>query len=487
MPKYFQIGGNIADRENRDKAPGMKLVVATEDDQIVNVEVDPGTEVENFKAILQAETDVPTGDQILMAGGKVVQSGTLSGNGLGDNDVVMLIKKQAAGASAGAGASGGNPLAVNPSDGSAVNPGEYIRFLKGDAAQLSQIAQVLPELHSAVMRDDHAEFQRIMRALHQKKMEQEARRKAEIDLLNADPFDMEAQRKIQEMIDQSNVNENYEMAMENTPEAFGSVIMLYVDMEVNGHPLKAFVDSGAQMTIMSLGCAQRLGLERLIDKRWQGVAKGVGTQKIIGRVHQAPIKVADKHLACAITVLEKEQDMDFLLGLDMLKRHQCCIDLEKNALASAPRMCRCPSSARLTSPRMRGPRTSRSSRPPLLLPVRVPVRVPPPRRLEETTRRLPSSWSSGSRRSSASRRCPRRAVTRSTPRPSCSAGDFDDDFDDATRKQSVYLLIKVRRHRSVGGFVSPLGTPTFTRPPSAPPSGGRRRRSLRMAGQTPAR
>ena len=310
----------------------MKLVVATEDDQIVNVEVDPGTEVENLKAILQAETDVPTGDQILMAGGKVVQSGTLSGNGLGDNDVVMLIKKQAAGASAGAGASGGNPLAVNPSDGSAVNPGEYIRFLKGDAAQLSQIAQVLPELHSAVMRDDHAEFQKILRLLHQKKMEQEARRKAEIDLLNADPFDMEAQRKIQEMIDQSNVNENYEMAMENTPEAFGSVIMLYVDMEVNGHPLKAFVDSGAQMTIMSLGCAQRLGLERLIDKRWQGVAKGVGTQKIIGRVHQAPIKVADKHLACAITVLEKEQDMDFLLGLDMLKRHQCCIDLEKNEL-----------------------------------------------------------------------------------------------------------------------------------------------------------
>ena len=86
------------------------------------------------------------------------------------------------------------------------------------------------------------------------------------------------------------------------------------------------------MTIMSLGCAQRLGLERLIDKRWQGVAKGVGTQKIIGRVHQAPIKVADQHLACAITVLEKEQDMDFLLGLDMLKRHQCCIDLEKNEL-----------------------------------------------------------------------------------------------------------------------------------------------------------
>ena len=39
------------------------------------------------------------------------------------------------------------------------------------------------------------------------------------------------------------------------------------------------------MTIMGAKTAERLGLMRLIDRRFAGVAKGVGTGKILGRVH----------------------------------------------------------------------------------------------------------------------------------------------------------------------------------------------------------
>ncbi|CCH58656.1 hypothetical protein TBLA_0A08670 [Henningerozyma blattae CBS 6284] len=151
--------------------------------------------------------------------------------------------------------------------------------------------------------------------------------------LMSNPDDPENQKKIVELINQQEIDEQMRNALEYTPEVFTQVNMLFINMEINGHPVKAFVDSGAQTTIMTPKIAELTGLSRLIDKRFKGEARGVGVGKILGKIHQAQVKIETQFIPCSFTVLET--DVDILLGLDMLRRHQAIMDLERDVLKIA--------------------------------------------------------------------------------------------------------------------------------------------------------
>ena len=64
----------------------------------------------------------------------------------------------------------------------------------------------------------------------------------------------------------------------------------------------------------------------LLDTRFAGMAVGVGSSRILGRIHIADLEIGGTVLPCSFTVLE-DNKVDLLFGLDNLKRHQCCIDL----------------------------------------------------------------------------------------------------------------------------------------------------------------
>lgn len=154
--------------------------------------------------------------------------------------------------------------------------------------------------------------------------------------LSENPNDVIANEYFEKKLKDRQILEQYRKMMDEYPESMGRVLMLYIECELNGHKFQAFVDSGAQMTIMSRKFAEKVGLLDYVDKRFSGVAVGVGTGKILGKIHIAELTIKGHIFPCTITVMDDEglgnKDMDFILGLDMLKRHRCKIDLLTNNL-----------------------------------------------------------------------------------------------------------------------------------------------------------
>ncbi|XP_068097760.1 protein DDI1 homolog 2 isoform X2 [Hyperolius riggenbachi] len=319
-----------------------------------SLDVDPDFELENFRALCELESGIPADQALIIYAERPLTDNqrSLSSYGLKDGDVVVLRQKDQAEA---------RPVAQLPGlpriDFSSIsvpgtsretpapqpkpavpdstsfpqgldNPALLREMLLANPHELSLLKERNPPLAEALLSGDLEKFTRVLLEQQQERARREQER---IRLYSADPFDLDAQAKIEEDIRQQNIEENMTIAMEEAPESFGQVVMLYINCKVNGYPVKAFVDSGAQMTIMSQACAERCHIMRLVDRRWAGIAKGVGTQKIIGRVHLAQVQIEGDFLPCSFSILE-EQPMDMLLGLDMLKRHQCSIDLEKNVL-----------------------------------------------------------------------------------------------------------------------------------------------------------
>jgi len=345
----------------------MKVTVTTMADAIFSLDVSEDLELENFKAFCEVESGIPAPQILVVLEGRPLTDDKKSLKDLGvkDGDMVIIQHHRAPGQTEnnqqGPGGFGFSvpppqtpgvpafdfsniqvPGASSRPQSAQAQPGSsssrrhateddpaYIRdVLLSSPDQLALVKQNNPELAEALLSGNFEKFSKMIREMQKRREEKE---KVKQRLLKADEFDLEAQRLIADEIKQKNIDANMEAAMEFNPESFGTVVMLYIDCRVNGHEVKAFIDSGCQTTIMSTDCAERCNIMRLVDTRFSGIAKGVGTQRIIGRVHMGQIQIGDIFLTSSFSILE-DQKTDMLFGLDMLRRHQCVIDLNRNLL-----------------------------------------------------------------------------------------------------------------------------------------------------------
>ncbi|KAM3065554.1 DNA damage-inducible protein 1 [Clarireedia jacksonii] len=306
---------------------------ADDSSDLISLEIPPDTTVATLKESVQAESRIPKSSQHLYHNGQLLNddSKTMEQLQIGDGEMLALHVRDMSTASNRQLRPSAPPRPAPRSSHQQQQPDpETLRLqLLGNPELREQAISQRPEFAAVI--DDPERFAALLRRMQDAEREEQARRRQQIADLNADPFDIDAQMRIAEIIREERVQENLQNAIEHNPEVFGRVHMLYIDVEVNGHKVKAFVDSGAQATIMSPKCAEDCGIMRLVDKRFAGIARGVGTAAILGRVHSAQIKIGTLFLPCSFTVMEGK-DVDLLLGLDMLKRHQACIDLSRDRL-----------------------------------------------------------------------------------------------------------------------------------------------------------
>lgn len=206
-------------------------------------------------------------------------------------------------------------------------------FYSNSTSELNMLLERDPLLAQAILSDDINDTVHIIYTRKKKLKEEERRRQLEDMKLNSDPFNVEAQKEIEKRIELERHEANYNYAQEHMPESFIQTSMLYINMEINGHKFQAFIDSGAQSTIISEAFAEKVGLTKDVDRRFKGKAVGVGNCNIVGRIHSAKLMIGkDVYIQASLQVLDSI-GLDFLFGLDNLKKFRTSIDLQNNWLS----------------------------------------------------------------------------------------------------------------------------------------------------------
>jgi DNA damage-inducible protein 1 len=154
----------------------------------------------------------------------------------------------------------------------------------------------------------------------------------------ASPLDPELQKQVEHQIRAEQVANNIAQAKSEHPHLLKPVKrgLLFVDCTLNGHPVRAFVDTGCEFSTVSPTCARECGLEYRIDCHASGTINGMAEATISGKIHLVQLTLGAMEQALPVSLLVADMKLEHmkqvLIGLDVLMRHEATLDLRRQQL-----------------------------------------------------------------------------------------------------------------------------------------------------------
>lgn len=193
---------------------------AGDQDTLLTLEIFPDMTLSTLRESIQAEAKVAPDAQKIYHNGRALteETKTMEQLQISDGDMLAVhVRDKRPNPSAQAEAARPAPPQPQPQASAGANDPEMVRLqVLGDPNLRQQLQRQHPELAAAV--EDPARFAAILGESQDRERRERLERQRQIEQLNDDPFNVENQRKIEEMIRQERVMENLQNAMEHNPE-----------------------------------------------------------------------------------------------------------------------------------------------------------------------------------------------------------------------------------------------------------------------------